>query len=93
MLASRPNKDSLTGGDAATQLLSDFISQKPLTARSAMGMQEVKDKLYISDAGFSVVINRNDDVVGILALKDLIGTWPLGLANQRGTSIAAIGFG
>ncbi|MEX0605327.1 MAG: hypothetical protein WD623_16415 [Marinobacter sp.] len=89
-LASRPDKESVTGDDSATELLTDFISNNPLTIRSAMGLQEVKDKLYTSGETFAVVINRNEEVAGILALKDLIGSWPLSLANQRGSSIADI---
>ncbi|WP_152206492.1 CBS domain-containing protein [Marinobacter changyiensis] len=89
-LASRPNEESLTGDDPATQVLKDFTSHNPLTIRSAMGIQEVKEKLYTAGVMFSVVINRNDEVVGMLPLKDLIGTWPLSLANQRGSSITDI---
>jgi Mg2+/Co2+ transporter CorC len=89
-LVPHVKKRPLSGEDAAIELLRDFTCDDPLTIRSALGVQEAKEKLYSSDSTFSVVINRDDDVVGILALKDLIGSWPLSLASQRGGSIADI---
>ena len=89
-LAARPEEESLTGDDPATQLLKDFISHNPINVRSAMAFKEMKEKLCTSGATFAMVVNRGDEVVGLLALKDLLGSLPLSLANQRGGSILDI---
>ncbi|MEP6135493.1 CBS domain-containing protein, partial [Marinobacter sp.] len=67
-----------------------FTRQAPVIARSSREIQEVKKTLDVSGETFCVVINRNDEVVGIVTLKDLIGSWPMSLANQRGSTIADI---
>jgi hypothetical protein len=89
-LAPYAPQTPLTSEDSALKLLRDFTNDDPLTLRSAMGVREATDLLYASGVTFSVAISRNEEVVGILALKDLIGSWPLSLASQRGVSIADI---
>ena len=89
-LVSQEDEDTLTNDAAASELLKDFTRQAPVIARSSREIQEVKKTLDVSGETFCVVINRNDEVVGILTLKDLIGSWPMSLANQRGSSIADI---
>ena len=89
-LVSQEEEDTLTNDAAASELLKDFTRQAPVTARSSREIQEVKKTLDVSGETFCVVINRNDEVVGILTLKDLIGSWPMSLANQRGSTVADI---
>ena len=89
-LVSQEDEDTLTNDAAASELLKDFTRQAPVIVRSSREIQEVKKTLDVSGETFCVVINRNDEVVGILTLKDLIGSWPMSLANQRGSSIADI---
>lgn len=89
-LVSQEEEDTLTNDAAASKLLKDFTRQAPVTARSSREIQEVKKTLDVSGETFCVVINRNDEVVGILTLKDLIGSWPMSLANQRGSTVADI---
>ena len=89
-LVSPEDEDTLTNDAAASELLKDFTRQAPVIVRSSREIQEVKKTLDVSGETFCVVINRNDEVVGILTLKDLIGSWPMSLANQRGSSIADI---
>jgi Mg2+/Co2+ transporter CorC len=89
-LVSRDDEDTLTNDAAASELLKDFTRQAPVITRSSREIQEVKKTLDVSGETFCVVINRNDEVVGILTLKDLIGSWPMSLANQRGSTIADI---
>ena len=89
-LVSQEDEDTLTNDAAASELLKDFTRQAPVIARSSREIQEVKKTLDVSGETFCVVINRNDEVVGILTLKDLIGSWPMSLANQRGSTIADI---
>ena len=89
-LVSPEDEDTLTNDAAASELLKDFTRQAPVIARSSREIQEVKKTLDVSGETFCVVINRNDEVVGILTLKDLIGSWPMSLANQRGSTIADI---
>lgn len=89
-LASRDDDDTLTNDAPASDLLSDFTGQVPVIVRSSREIQDVKRTLDASGETFCVVINRNDEVVGILTLKDLIGSWPMSLANQRGSTIADI---
>lgn len=87
-LAARDDDDTLTNDAPASKLLNDFTRQVPVVARSSREIQDVKKTLDASGETFCVVINRNDEVVGILTLKDLIGSWPMSLANQRGSTIA-----
>ncbi|WP_150912292.1 CBS domain-containing protein [Marinobacter halotolerans] len=89
-LTACPEEESLTGDDPATQLLKDFTSHNPINIRSAMAFKEMKAKLCNSGATFAMVVNRSDEVVGLLTLKDLLGSLPLSLANQRGGSISDI---
>ena len=89
-LVSQEDEDTLTNDAAASELLKDFTRQAPVIARSSREIQEVKKTLDVSGETFCVVINRNDEVVGIVTLKDLIGSWPMSLANQRGSTIADI---
>ena len=89
-LVSPEDEDTLTNDAAASELLKDFTRQAPVIVRSSREIQEVKKTLDVSGETFCVVINRNDEVVGILTLKDLIGSWPMSLANQRGSTIADI---
>jgi CBS domain containing-hemolysin-like protein len=89
-LVSRDDDDTLTNDAPASELLKDFTRQIPVIARSSREIQEVKKALDASRETFCVVINRSDEVVGILTLKDLIGSWPMSLANQQGTTIADI---
>lgn len=89
-LVSQEEEDTLTNDAAASELLKDFTRQAPVIARSSREIQEVKKTLDVSGETFCVVINRNDEVVGILTLKDLIGSWPMSLANQRGSTVADI---
>ena len=89
-LVSPEDEDTLTNDAAASELLKDFTRQAPGIVRSSREIQEVKKTLDVSGETFCVVINRNDEVVGILTLKDLIGSWPMSLANQRGSTIADI---
>jgi len=89
-LVSQEDEDTLTNDAAASELLKDFTRQAPVIVRSSREIQEVKKTLDVSGETFCVVINRNDEVVGILTLKDLIGSWPMSLANQRGSTIADI---
>ena len=89
-LVSPEDEDTLTNNAAASELLKDFTRQAPVIVRSSREIQEVKKTLDVSGETFCVVINRNDEVVGILTLKDLIGSWPMSLANQRGSTIADI---
>ena len=89
-LVSPEDEDTLTNDAAASELLKDFTRQAPVIARSSREIQEVKKTLDVSGETFCVVINRNDEVVGIVTLKDLIGSWPMSLANQRGSTIADI---
>ena len=89
-LVSPEDEDTLPNDAAASELLKDFTRQAPVIVRSSREIQEVKKTLDVSGETFCVVINRNDEVVGILTLKDLIGSWPMSLANQRGSSIADI---
>lgn len=89
-LVSRDDDDTLTNDAAASELLKDFYRQAPVIARSSREIQEVRKTLDVTGETFCVVINRNDEVVGILSLKDLIGSWPMSLANQRGSTIADI---
>lgn len=89
-LVSRDDDDTLTNDATASELLKDFYRQAPVIARSSREIQEVRKTLDVTGETFCVVINRNDEVVGILSLKDLIGSWPMSLANQRGSTIADI---
>lgn len=89
-LVSRDDDDTLTNDATASELLKDFYRQAPVIARSSREIQEVRKTLDVTGETFCVVINRNDEVVGILPLKDLVGSWPMSLANQRGSSIADI---
>ena len=89
-LVSQEDEDTLTNDAAASELLKDFTRQAPVIVRSSREIQEVKKTLDVSGETFCVVINRNDEVVGIVTLKDLIGSWPMSLANQRGSTIADI---
>ena len=89
-LVSPEDEDTLTNDAAASELLKDFTRQAPVIVRSSREIQEVKKTLDVSGETFCVVINRNDEVVGIVTLKDLIGSWPMSLANQRGSTIADI---
>ena len=89
-LVSQEDEDTLTNDAAASELLKDFTRQAPVIVRSSREIQEVKKTLDVSGETFCVVINRNDEVVGILTLKDLIGSWPMSLANRRGSTIADI---
>ena len=89
-LVSLEDEDTLTNDAAASELLKDFTRQAPVIVRSSREIQEVKKTLDVSGETFCVVINRNDEVVGILTLKDLIGSWPMSLANQRGSTVADI---
>ena len=89
-LVSPEDEDTLTNDAAASELLKDFTRQAPVIVRSSREIQEVKKTLDVSGETFCVVINRNDEVVGILTLKDLIGSWPMSLANRRGSTIADI---
>ncbi|EDM46164.1 CBS domain-containing protein [Marinobacter algicola] len=89
-LVSQEDEDTLTNDAAASELLKDFTRHTPVITRSSREIQEVKKTLDASGETFCVVINRNDEVVGILTLKDLIGSWPMSLANQRGSTIADI---
>lgn len=89
-LVSQEDNDTLTNDAAASELLKDFSRQTPVIVRSSREIQEVKKTLDVSGETFCVVINRNDEVVGILTLKDLIGSWPMSLASQRGSTISDI---
>lgn len=89
-LVSRVEDDALTNDDSATELLKDFTRQNPVTVRSSQDIQELRKTLDLSGDTFCVVINRSDEVSGIVPLKDLVGSWPMSLANQRGSSIADI---
>ena len=89
-LVSPEDEDTLTNDAAASELLKDVTRQAPVIVRSSREIQEVKKTLDVSGETFCVVINRNDEVVGILTLKDLIGSWPMSLANRRGSTIADI---
>lgn len=89
-LAAPAHQKPLTGDDCAAQLFVDFNRQHPVTVRTVMSAFEAKDKLYASHTTFSVVINDNGEVVGLSALKDLVGAWPMSLASQRGCSIDEI---
>ncbi len=89
-LVSRDDDDTLTNDAAASELLKDFYRQAPVIARSSREIQEVRKTLDVTGETFCVVINRNDEVVGILPLKDLVGSWPMSLASQRGSTIADI---
>lgn len=89
-LVSQEGEDTLTNDAAASELLKDFTRRAPVIVRSSREIQEVKKTLDVSGETFCVVINRNDEVVGILTLKDLIGSWPMSLASQRGSTVADI---
>lgn len=89
-LVSRDDDDTLTNDAAASELLKDFYRQAPVIARSSREIQEVRKTLDVTGETFCVVTNRNDEVVGILPLKDLVGSWPMSLASQRGSTIADI---
>jgi hypothetical protein len=86
-LASRA-QNPLTHDDLATELLKDFNRQSPLTVRSSEDIHAIGKKLELSGETLCVVINRKDDVIGMLHMKDLIGSLPMSLASQRGSSIA-----
>ncbi|EBA00009.1 CBS domain-containing protein [Marinobacter sp. ELB17] len=86
-LASRA-QNALTHDDLATELLKDFNRQNPLTVRSSEDIHAIGKKLELSGETLCVVINRKDDVIGMLHMKDLIGSLPMSLASQRGSSIA-----
>ena len=86
-LASRA-QNTLTRDDLATELLRDFSRQNPLTVRSSEDIHAIGKKLEISGETLCVVINRKDDVIGMLHLKDLIGSLPMSIASQRGSAIA-----
>jgi len=86
-LASRA-RNTLTHDDLATELLKDFNRQNPLTVRASEDIHTIGKKLEISGEALCVVINRKDDVIGMLHLKDLIGSLPMSIASQRGSSIA-----
>jgi len=86
-LASRA-QNSLTRDDLAAELLKDFNRQNPLTVRSSEDIHAIGKKLEISGETLCVVINRKDDVIGMLHLKDLIGSLPMSIASQRGSAIA-----
>jgi len=86
-LASRA-QNTLTRDDLATELLRDFSRQNPLTVRSSEDIHAIGKKLEISGETLCVVINRKDDVIGVLHLKDLIGSLPMSIASQRGSAIA-----
>ena len=86
-LASRA-QNSLTRDDLAAELLKDFNRQNPLTVRSSEDIHAIGKKLELSGETLCVVINRKDDVIGMLHMKDLIGSLPMSLASQRGSSIA-----
>ena len=89
-LVSQEGEDTLTNDAAASELLKDFTRRAPVIVRSSREIQEVKKTLDVFGETFCVVINRNDEVVGILTLKDLIGSWPMSLASQRGSTVADI---
>lgn len=89
-LVSRGDDDALTTDATALELLKDFTRQVPVTIRSSADIQEVRKTLEVIEETFCVVINRSEEVVGILLLKDLMGARPMSLANQRGSSIADI---
>jgi hypothetical protein len=86
-LASRA-QNTLAHDDLATELLKDFNRQNPLTVRSSEDIHAIGKKLELSGETLCVVINRKDDVIGMLHMKDLIGSLPMSLASQRGSSIA-----
>ena len=86
-LASRA-QNTLTHNDLATELLRDFNRQNPLTVRSSEDIHVIGKKLELSGETLCVVINRKEDVIGMLHMKDLIGSLPMSLASQRGSAIA-----
>ncbi|MCL1477786.1 MULTISPECIES: CBS domain-containing protein [unclassified Marinobacter] len=86
-LASRA-QNTLAHDDLATELLKDFNRQDPLTVRSSEDIHAIGKKLELSRETMCVVINRKDDVIGMLHMKDLIGSLPMSLASQRRSSIA-----
>jgi CBS domain-containing protein len=86
-LASRA-QNTLTHNDLATELLKDFNRKNPLTVRSSEDIHAIGEKLELSGETLCVVINRKEDVIGMLHMKDLIGSLPMSLASQRGSAIA-----
>ena len=86
-LASRA-QNTLTHNDLATELLRDFNRQNPLTVRSSEDIHVIGKKLELSGETLCVVINHKEDVIGMLHMKDLIGSLPMSLASQRGSAIA-----
>jgi Mg2+/Co2+ transporter CorC len=81
-------QNTVTYDDPATELLRDFNRQNPLTVRSSEDIHAIKGKLDLYGEILCVVINRKDDVIGMLHLKDLIGSLPMSIASQRGSAIA-----
>jgi hypothetical protein len=81
-------QNTLAHDDLATELLKDFNRQNPLTVRASEDIHTIGKKLDLSGETLSVVINRNDDLIGMLHLKDLVGSLPMSIASQRGSAIA-----
>ncbi len=89
-IVSEAPRSRINVNDPASELLRDFTRNSPLTLHAALGVQEATDVLYSSGVAFAAVTNRNEELVGIVSLKDLVGPQPMSIASQRGGAIVDI---
>ncbi|MGX5913786.1 hypothetical protein ACR0ST_03545 [Aliidiomarina sp. Khilg15.8] len=78
----RPQPRKLSWNDSAILVLDDFTQQAPLNLRTDTELAEVDALLNSSQQRYACVLDRQDELVGIIAARDLHGRRAVQLAHE-----------
>lgn len=70
--------------DPAESVMINFNYHQPLTIHAGSFIQEAHDEMKFSNVHLLIVIDDDNEVVGLLGANDLIGEKPLQIAQSRG---------
>lgn len=77
-----PNARKLSWNDPALLVLDDFTQHAPLHIKADIELAEVDALLETSQLRYACVLNRQDELVGVIAARDLHGRRAVQIAHE-----------